>query len=193
MRLAAGLALWAGLCSPVQSQFVQVAPDVQRAFVVFDRYCVAAMQGLDALRPLVPVPGPLGEQVWSVSPDGHSIDMQTADGDFIVIVTFRYMTAVEQRDCMVQQFNALLPAEQVPVVAEAVLGHLTARAGTSVVGGLHRVEPVTPGFDVPGTPRVTVEHVNYTVADGRGPGGVILNAWVTENVVNLSSTVHAVR
>ncbi|MEL7183963.1 MAG: hypothetical protein AAFY65_13645 [Pseudomonadota bacterium] len=114
--------------------------DVGKHFDVFNQFCPAAMAGEAALREVLPGPGPFGEKVWSASPDETWVTYQSGIDDVLIIGSFRRGTALEMRECMVQQITSDAPS--VDDLEAAFLERVPKGDGISISGG--KVEEQIP-------------------------------------------------
>lgn len=178
-----GLA-WLLLATAATAQAI----DVPKTFQVFDRFCRPALIGLDDFKEIAPVPGPFGEKVYSVSPDGHFITAQTGIDDFLVLAEFRYSQGFVARNCMVQQIVA--GATNTPNVEAALQSALWSGAGVSVTGGEVVEEiPAIGIMRLAGTGNITRPRSSYLIQGATEPAGSLVQVQTAQGMFMLTGFV----
>lgn len=160
--------------------------DLPRTFSIFNEYCTAAMQGLEVLKPKLPVPGPAGEQVYAVSPDGNLITYQTARDEFLIIGAFRYHPNFVLRECMVQQIvGAMNPG---PELVQEFLSLAPKGDGITMTGG--RVsEQIPPAGLMALAGMIVRDRYEYLIYGAMQPQGTMMLAGMADGNFRLNSYV----
>ncbi|MEO1779040.1 MAG: hypothetical protein AAFU63_09630 [Pseudomonadota bacterium] len=159
--------------------------DVPKSFSVFDRFCRPALQGLEQMKAVLTVPGPAGEKVYAVSPDGNYITVQTAQDDFIIVAEFRYGPGFVARNCLVQQLVAQ------PIAYETVDAAFQAARWTGpdivMTGGevLEEV-PAVGAMRLGGTGNITRPRAGYLIYGATEPAGSLVQAITGQGVFTLT-------
>lgn len=178
-----GLA-WLLLATAATAQAI----DVPKTFQVFDRFCRPALISLDDFKEVAPVPGPFGEKVYSVSPDGHFITAQTGVDDFIVLAEFRYGPGIVARNCMVQQIVA--GAADTPSIDAALQSPLWSGEGVSVTGGEVIEEvPAIGMMRLAGTGNITRPRNSYLIQGATQPAGSLVQVQSAQGMFMLTGFV----
>lgn len=176
--------VWLVLATAATAQTV----DVPKTFQLFDRFCRPALIGLDAFKEVASVPGPFGEKVFSVSPDGHFITAQTGVDDFIVLAEYRYGPGFVSRNCMVQQIVAA--AVDYPTVDAALQSELWSGEGVTVTGGEVVEEiPAIGAMRMAGTGNITRPRSGYMIYGATEPSGSIVHALTAQGMFTLTGNV----
>ncbi len=176
------------LTSPLAAQ---QSYDFDRHFALFNEFCGAAMKGLEPLKAVTQVPGPSGERVFAVSPDGNLITYQTGRDDFLIIGSFRYQPGFVIRECMVQQIGASV--QKLDEIEAEFLARAPSGDGISATGG-RVVEDIPPvgAFAVSGG-MITRPRASYVIYGAMEPQGTIMQSHLADGMFTLNAFVLAAR
>ena len=162
--------------------------DVPKSFELFDRFCRPALTGLETLKPILPVPGPFGEKVYAVSPDGNLITVQTGLDDYLVLAEFRYGPGFVMRNCMVQQLIA--PTSDLATLEAAFQAQVWRGDGIVMTGGEVVEEiPAIGMMAMTGRGNVTRSRNSYVIVGATEPAGSVVQVMIAQGVFTLTGFV----
>lgn len=161
--------------------------DVPRHFEMFDRFCRPALQGIEAFKAVVTVPGPTGEQVFSVTPDGYVIDAKTGVEGFLISASFFYGPDSVMRFCQVENLEVM--GTQRAVTEPAFLAAAPNGDGIKMFGGPRSEElPGIGSFALAGVGNIKSVRSQYTFFGATEPPGSIMGAYIGDNIFILNAT-----
>ncbi len=180
------------ICLALSTAAAAQTMDVPKAFQVFDRFCRPALISLDAFKAVASVPGPAGEKVYAVSPDGHFIAAQTSVDDFIVLAEFRYGAGFVARNCLVQQLTAQ-PADHAGIEAAFHAARWSGPTVTMTGGEVMEEIPSVGAMRLGGVGNITRPRGGYMIHGATEPAGSIVYATTGENLFTLSGFAQVAR
>lgn len=161
--------------------------DVPKHFEMFDRYCRAALAGIEPFKATVRVPGPTGEQVFGVSPDGHHIVAKTGIDGFLVSASFQYGPGVVVRFCQVE--NLVVTGTRRDITEPAFLGAVPQGPGITITGGQVVEElPAIGSFALAGQGNIRTLRSQYNIFGATEPPGSFMTAYIGDNIFLLNAT-----
>ena len=166
--------------------------DVPKTFAAFDRFCRPALQGIEALKDVVSVPGPNGEKVFAVSPDGHAISAQTSVDDVIIVAEFRYGAGFVLRNCLAQQIVAT--ADDYRSIDAAFQAAVWRGPEITMTGGeIVEEVPAVGAMRLAGAGNIARPRGVYMINGATEPDGSLVQAMTAQGVFTLTGFVRAAR
>lgn len=170
----------------------QNAFDMAKHFEMFDRYCRPAMQGLEPFKAAVSVPGPLGEPVFSVSPDGFVIDAYTGIEGFLVTAKFHFSDTDILRFCHIQDLTTV--GTQLSVTEPAFLANAPKGEGIRMYGGQKLEEiPAVGTLAMAGLGNLKSPRATYNIYGAMDPPEAVITAYMGDNQFTLNAMVRVAR
>jgi len=168
--------------------------DVPKHLAMFDRYCRPALLGLDKFTAIVAAPGPQGERVFSVSPDGHYITAKTGIDGFLVSASFVYGPGRVTRFCQVEFMEGVGSVRPRASTEQSFLALAPKGQDVTITGGPTTEElPAIGSFAAAGVGNIASVRSQYTLFGATEPPGSTMSAYIGDNIFLLNAMVIAAR
>jgi len=168
--------------------------DVPRHLAMFDTYCRPALVGLEKFTEIVTAPGPQGERVFSVSPDGHYISAKTGIDGFLVSASFVYGPGRVTRFCQVEFMESVGTTRPRDTTEQAFLALAPKGPNITMTGGPVVEElPAIGSFAAAGVGNIASVRSQYTFFGATEPAGSTMSAYIGDNIFLINAMAIAAR